>query len=113
MNLRTSGTLFMWGSTKYTSLSTFTSATGQENHGIKTDPSWLAPASGDFHLTAGSRAIDSADSGASGEASSDADANPRVDDPSTSNTGGGPRAYDDRGHTSFSRRSRTSRPPPP
>jgi PKD repeat protein len=101
VNLRTSGTLFVWGSTKYTSLSTFTAATGQETHGIKADPFWLSPASGDFHLTAGSRAIDSADSGASGEASSDTDGNPRVDDPSTSNKGAGPRAYDDRGAYEF------------
>jgi parallel beta-helix repeat protein len=101
VDLRTTGTLLIWASTKYTSLSSFKSATGQETHGIKADPGWAAPGAGDFHLSAGSPAIDSADSGAPGETTADADGNPRVDDPLSPNTGAGPRPYDDRGAYEF------------
>jgi parallel beta-helix repeat protein len=101
VDLRTNGTLLIWASTKYTSLSSFKSATGQETHGIKADPGWAAPGAGDFHLSAGSPAIDSADSGAPGETTADAEGNPRVDDPLSPNTGAGPRPYDDRGAYEF------------
>ena len=97
IDLRTSGTLLVWASTRYTSLSSFMSATGQEAHGIKAAPAWAAPGAGDFHLSPGSRAIDSADSGAPGQTTADVEGNPRVDDPGTANTGAGPRPYDDRG----------------
>src|SRR5207247_513121 len=53
--------------------------------------------SGDFHLTLGSPAIDSANSSAPGQTSSDVEAFTRIDDPVTVNTGVGARAYDDRG----------------
>jgi parallel beta-helix repeat protein len=97
-----SGTdMIVWGSTTYTSLAAFVAATGQESHGIQADPLWEAPNAGDLHLLAGSPAIDSANSGASGQTSTDADGNPRVDDPATANTGAGPRAYDDRGAYEF------------
>ena len=101
VNLRTTGTLLIWASTKYTSLSSFKSATGQETHGISADPRWAAPGAGDFHLSAGSPAIDSANSGSPGETTADADGNPRVDDPLSANTGAGSRLYDDRGAYEF------------
>jgi len=97
VDLGGSGTMIVWGSKSYGSLASFRSATGQEQHGIEADPEWEAPASGDFHLTSGSPAVDSADSDASGETTIDADGNPRVDDPGTPNTGSGDRPYDDRG----------------
>ena len=84
--------ILIWNSVNYTSLAAFKSATGQETHGIQADPKWTSPNGGDFHLTAGSPAIDSANSGASGQPSADADGNPRLDDPATPNTGVGPRA---------------------
>lgn len=52
---------------------------------------------GDYHLTAGSPAIDSANSSASGEPATDLDGLGRFDDPFTANTGSGTRTYDDRG----------------
>src|SRR5436190_665489 len=94
-------TMLIWDSTIYTSLSSFQSATGQEAHGLQADPQWVNAAAGDFHLTAGSPAIDSADSGASGQPSADIDGNVRVDDPSTTDTGAGSRTYDDRGAYEF------------
>jgi parallel beta-helix repeat protein len=88
---------FIWGTTFYYSLATFHSATSQETHGLQADPKWVAPASGNIQLLAGSPAIDSANSGATGESATDVAGNPRVDDPATPNTGAGPRSYDDRG----------------
>ena len=95
--LTTPDTLLIWDSQNYTSLAAFRSATGQEAHGIQASPKWASAAAGDLHLTAGSPAIDSANSAASGQPSSDIEDDPRVDDASTPNTGVGPRAYDDRG----------------
>jgi parallel beta-helix repeat protein len=89
--------MITWGTTFYKSVAAFVAITGQEAHGIQADPKWAAPAQGDLHLTAGSRAIDSADAGATGETATDADGEGRIDDPFTPNTGVGHRVYDDRG----------------
>jgi len=97
VRLTTSGNMYVWNNTSYSSPTTFFNATGQEQHGILADPKWVSTTTPDFHLLGGSPAIDSANSGASGESSVDAGNNPRVDDPATPNTGVGPRAYDDRG----------------
>ena len=94
-------TVLIWNSTSYSSLAAFQAATGQEPHGIQADPRWESSSSGDFHLTAGSPAIDSANSGASGQPGADFEGHPRVDDPGTPNTGVGPRQYDDRGAYEF------------
>jgi parallel beta-helix repeat protein len=94
-------TLLIWNSVSYTSLAAFQAATGQEAHGIQADPRWANVGGGDFHLLAGSPAIDSANSGASGQPSFDVEGNARRDDPATPNTGAGPRAYDDRGAYEF------------
>ena len=92
--------LIRWGATNYSSLSSFVTATGMETHGSQADPQWVAPASGDFHLTAFSPAIDSANSGITGATDSDIESQPRIDD-STPDTGAGPRTYDDRGAYEF------------
>ena len=101
VKLRTVDTMIVWGGTSYTTLAAFVAATGQEAYGIEADPRWAAPSSGDLHLTSGSPAIDSANSGASGESATDVEGLPRADDPGTPNTGVGPRAYDDRGAHEF------------
>jgi parallel beta-helix repeat protein len=93
--------LLIWDSISYTSLSAFQAATGQDVHGRQADPQFHARTAGDFHLRAGSSAIDSANSGVSGQLRTDADGNRRVDDPATANTGDGPRPYDDRGAYEF------------
>ncbi|MDR5684470.1 MAG: right-handed parallel beta-helix repeat-containing protein [Armatimonadota bacterium] len=90
-------TLVRWGSKRYSSLAAFVAATGMERNGIEADPRWRDPAGGDFRLLEGSPAIDSADSGVSGQQDTDAEGRPRRDDPGTPNTGTGPRLYDDRG----------------
>jgi parallel beta-helix repeat protein len=98
--LTTPDTMYVWGKTSYTSLGAFQAATGQEAHGIQGDPQWVAAGS-NFHLQSGSPAIDSADSGVSGETATDLEGHGRVDDPGTPNTGDGPRTYDDRGAFEF------------
>jgi parallel beta-helix repeat protein len=99
--LSTSDTLLIWDSVSYSTLAAFQHASGQEGHGIVADPQWRNQGGGDFHLTAGSPAIDSADSGASGAPSVDVEGNGRRDDPGTPNNGAGPRTYDDRGAYEF------------
>jgi len=95
--LRTAGIAYTWKKTGYPSLAAFRSATGQEAHGRQANPRFVNAGGGDFHLGAGSQAIDSANSGASGQQPRDAEGHPRVDDPGVANTGAGPRPYDDRG----------------
>ncbi|TML89627.1 MAG: hypothetical protein E6G06_14165, partial [Actinobacteria bacterium] len=95
--LTTPDMLFIWGSSSYTSLAAFQAATGQEAHGIAAAPRWNNPAANDFHLTAGSPAIDSANAAAPAQTAVDMEGYARVDDPVTVNTGAGVRTYDDRG----------------
>ena len=95
-------TLYVWGSSSYTSLAAFRNATGQGAHDLQADPKWVSTSGHDYHLTAGSPAIDSANSGVSGQQTTDFDGNGRVDDPATPNVNGaGPRPYDDRGAFEF------------
>jgi parallel beta-helix repeat protein len=99
--LRTPGVMIDWNGTQYSSLAAFRNATGQESRGLQADPKFRNAAAADFHLLAGSPAIDSANSGAAAEPGTDFDGNARVDDPATPNTGIGPIAYGDRGAFEF------------
>src|SRR6266545_5051536 len=78
--------MYQWGADKYNSLKEFKDATGQESKGIEADPSWVSPGS-NFHLLAGSPAIDSADSGVSGETTTDLEGTGRYNDPDTRDSG--------------------------
>lgn len=97
VNLSIPGTMMVWGSTSYSTLAAFQTASGQESGAVQADPRWTGPANGDFTLQSGSPAIDSANSGARGEPATDAAGRARVDDQATADTGVGPRSYDDRG----------------
>ncbi|HET6739950.1 MAG TPA: right-handed parallel beta-helix repeat-containing protein [Kribbella sp.] len=95
--LTRSGKMYAFGTT-YTSLAAMQAATHQEAHGVQADPRFVAAASWNLRLAAGSAAIDRGDSGASGEQSTDLDGNARVDDPAAADTfAEGPRRYDDLG----------------
>jgi len=78
---------YTWAGVQYQSPAAFTAATGQGGHDIDADPR--------FSVTSvttpgpGSPAIDSADTDAPGELSTDVDKLPRVDDPAVPNTGTG------------------------
>jgi parallel beta-helix repeat protein len=95
--LHATGVQYTWKKAGYSSLAAFHAATGQEAGGLQASPGFVNAAAGNFHLAAGSRAIDSADSGVSGQQPRDADRRPRRDDPGVANRGTGPRRFDDRG----------------
>src|SRR5204863_144916 len=88
--LTTPDTLLIWSSVSYKTLAAFQTASGQMLNGINADPKWRNPASADFHLTAGSPAIDSADSGVSGWPATDVEGNSRYEEPNTPKTGAAP-----------------------
>ena len=109
----------VWGSGTYLLLGVFQSTVpGQETHGLSGNPLFILAApiaqrppdpgpynvavnTGDYHIKAGSPAIDSANSAAPDEPALDIEGHSRVDIPSVANTGAGPRAYDDRGAYEF------------
>jgi hypothetical protein len=92
--LHAPGAYYEWGTVNYPSLSSFATATGQESRGVQADPRWVDPDGGNFRLTAGSPAIDSADGTVSGEQPTDIVGTARYDDPAVAN---GPGGIDDRG----------------
>ena len=94
------GAWYTWAGVSYTgasSLSALQTASGQESHGAFANPLFVNPSASNFRLAAGSPAIDSADSVASGEQSTDILGNARFDDPCTANTGNPAGSYYDRG----------------
>jgi parallel beta-helix repeat protein len=93
------GAWYSWAGVTYsgTGLSALRSATGQEANGIFGNPLFVNASAWNLQLSAGSPAIDSANSLASGEQSTDILGNSRVDDPSTPNTGNPSGSYYDRG----------------
>ena len=99
--LTTPGKMYVFGSS-YTSLSAMQAATHQEQHGVQGDPRFADAPGGNLSVTAGSPAIDRADSGAPGATGTDILNHSRVDDPGTPNTfAEGPRRYDDLGAYEF------------
>jgi parallel beta-helix repeat protein len=91
------GTEYTWAGTSYNTLSALQSATGQEAQGKFANPNFANAGGGNFQLTQGSLAIDSANSTASGEQPADIQGNPRVDDPAVANTGNPGGSFYDRG----------------
>ena len=93
----TAKALVRYGATTFATLSAFTTATGNDSRSIQADPRFAAASSGDFHLGAGSPAIDAANSEASQWPATDAENRTRFDDAVTPNTGLGTVSYADRG----------------
>jgi parallel beta-helix repeat protein len=99
----------VYAGVSYTSVATFSAATGKDTRTLQADPRFSNPAGGDFRPTAGSPLIDAADSGAPNWPATDAAGNSRADDPATPNTGRGTIKYADRGAYEF----QPNDPPPP
>src|SRR6185437_13631168 len=91
------GNEYVWGGTPYSSQPSLHTATGQETNGKFQDPKFANAGSGNFQLSAGSPAIDSANAAASGEQTTDILGNSRTDDPATPNTGNPAGSFYDRG----------------
>jgi parallel beta-helix repeat protein len=93
------GAWYTWAGVSYGSggLAALRTASGQESQGAFQDPHFVNPSASNFQLSAGSAAIDSADSLASGEQATDILGNARFDDPCTANTGNPAGSYYDRG----------------
>ncbi len=87
--------------TTYATFDAFRTATGLESHGASFAPGFTAPGSGDFTLTGGSAAVDSANAGAAGFVATDAGGNQPADDPIVPDTGAGSPTYADRGALEF------------
>ena len=88
-------------STLYSSVAAYSLATGQDAHTFQSDPLFVNPVAGDFHLQPGSPAIDNANSAAPLWPATDANGVARLDDPATPNTGVGPVAFAERGALEF------------
>jgi parallel beta-helix repeat protein len=91
----TTGTVITWDSVTFTSLAALHARyPNVEAHGLQARPHWVSPASGDFHLTENSPAIDSGNSSAPGQLPYDQEGTRRRDDPDVHNDVAGVRAYD-------------------
>ena len=95
------GAWYTWAGTTYNSLPTLQSATGQESAGKFGNPLFVNAAAWNLQLSAGSPAIDSANSLASGEQPADILGKSRADDPNTPNTGNPSGSFYDRGAYEF------------
>jgi hypothetical protein len=97
----TSQAPFKYVSTTHTAIGTYRAASGQDAQSLQANPRFANANAGDFHLLAGSPAIDSGNSGVAYWQALDAVGVGRADDAATANTGAGPIAFGDRGSFEF------------
>ncbi len=83
--------------TIFPTIAGYTAASGNDVHGVQSNPRFVNPTAGDFHLSYGSPAIDDATSAVVDWPLIDFAGNIRFDDPATVNHGAGPVPYADRG----------------
>ncbi len=91
----------LFGSTTCTTIAAFRTASAQDARSTQADPKFVSTAAADFHLKAGSPAIDAANAGVANWPATDAEGVARFDDATTANTGAGTPAYSDRGAFEF------------
>ena len=98
--------------TVYSTVASYSAARGQDTRTLQADPRFANATSGDFHLTAGSPAIDNANSGVADWPNTDAEGHARADDPGMPNHGMGPVTYADRGALEFQGSTPVANQPP-
>jgi phosphatidylglycerophosphate synthase len=81
----------------YATVGAYSFVSGQDTRSIQADPRFAAPQVGDFHLLAGSPAIDAANTAIAEWPGTDAEGFAPIDQPGVPNTGIGPVTYADRG----------------
>jgi len=86
-----------WNGVVYSTLAAYTNASGQDAHSVSADPRFTDRADDDYHLLAGSPAIDSGTSAPADYPATDLEGNPRVHDDSAPNTGQCPQPWNDMG----------------
>lgn len=91
---------YAWGGHYYQTAAAFDAATGQGAHDITADPQ-LQTDGMTYFITSQSPVINSANSGAPGELSTDINGSPRINDPLIADTGAGTYRYYDRGAEQF------------
>ena len=87
--------------TLYSSVLDYSAATGKDAHTRQSNPLFVSPATGNFHLGTGSAAIDCANSGSPNWPTLDADNQARVNTIGVANAGTGPINFGDRGAYEF------------
>jgi parallel beta-helix repeat protein len=81
----------------HATVAAFAAATGHDTRTFEEDPRLADPSAGDFHLRAGSRAIDSGNAALADWPATDLEGHARVDDPDIVDSGFGAVDYADRG----------------
>ena len=94
-----------FGSTICATLAAFRTASSQDARSTQADPRFVSTAAADFHLMAGSAAIDAANAAVANWPASDAEGAARYDDATIANRGAGTPNYADRGAFEFKRPS--------
>ena len=101
-----------FASSIYGSVQAYADARDHDERTVEADPLFASPATGDFHLTPHSPAIDNANTDASDWPGTDFEGSPPTDDPGMPNFGLGPIPYADRGALEFQGSSQLPNVPP-
>ncbi|HXJ70106.1 MAG TPA: PKD domain-containing protein, partial [Verrucomicrobiae bacterium] len=83
--------------TQYATVSAYSTFSGKDGHSLQSNPLFISPAAGNFHIGSGSPAIDNANSSSPNWPSLDADNQNRFDVKGVNNSGSGSVKYADRG----------------
>jgi parallel beta-helix repeat protein len=96
--------------TLYPTVAAYSAASGKDTQSLQSNPLFVSPGNGNFHLGSGSPAIDNANASSSNWPTLDADNQSRVNTQGVANNGNGSPNYADRGAYEFRGSSNNSAP---